>query len=125
MKATEVNFLKFLKQPNQFVIPIYQRTYSWNLKQCQQLWLDLIKASDEEVSGHFVGSIVYIEGSIYQVASVPQLLVIDGQQRLTTLSLFLSAFGKISEELGISLETTRKKIESYFLFNNEEDLSWH
>jgi uncharacterized protein with ParB-like and HNH nuclease domain len=121
MKATEVNFLKFLKQPNQFVIPIYQRTYSWNLKQCQQLWLDLIKASDEEVSGHFVGSIVYIEGSIYQVASVPQLLVIDGQQRLTTLSLFLSAFGKISEELGISLETTRKKIESYFLFNNEED----
>lgn len=121
MKATEVNFLKFLKQPNQFVIPIYQRTYSWTLKQCQQLWLDLIKASDEEVSGHFVGSIVYIEGSLYQVASIPQLLVIDGQQRLTTLSLFLSALGKVSEELEVSLETTRKKIESYFLFNNEED----
>jgi uncharacterized protein with ParB-like and HNH nuclease domain/predicted transport protein len=121
MKATEVNFLKFLKQPNQFVIPIYQRTYSWTLKQCQQLWADLLKASEEEVSGHFVGSIVYIEGSLYQVASVPQLLVIDGQQRLTTLSLFLSALAKVAEELEVPLETTRKKIESYFLFNNEEE----
>jgi uncharacterized protein with ParB-like and HNH nuclease domain/predicted transport protein len=121
MKATEVNFLKFLKQPNQFVIPIYQRTYSWTLKQCQQLWHDILRATDEDVSGHFIGSIVYIEGSLYQVASVPQLLVIDGQQRLTTLSLFLSALGKVAEELGVQLETTRKKIESYFLFNNEEE----
>ena len=122
MKATEVNFLKFLKQPNQFVIPIYQRTYSWSLKQCQQLWHDILRAAaDEDVSGHFIGSIVYIEGSLYQVASVPQLLVIDGQQRLTTLALFLSALGKVAEELDVQLETTRKKIESYFLFNNEED----
>ena len=121
MKATEVNFLKFLKQPNQFVIPIYQRTYSWTLKQCQQLWHDILRATDEDVSGHFIGSIVYIEGSLYQVASVPQLLVIDGQQRLTTLSLFLSALGKVAEELDVQLETTRKKIESYFLFNNEEE----
>jgi uncharacterized protein with ParB-like and HNH nuclease domain/predicted transport protein len=121
MKATEVNFLKFLKQPNQFVIPIYQRTYSWTLKQCQQLWQDILRAAEDEVSGHFIGSVVYIEGGLYQVASVPQLLVIDGQQRLTTLSLLLTAFAKVAEESGIQLETTRKKIESYFLFNNEED----
>jgi uncharacterized protein with ParB-like and HNH nuclease domain len=88
MKANETNFLKFLQHPNQFVIPIYQRTYSWTLKQCQQLWHDIVRAAeDKEISGHFVGSIVYIEGGLYQVASVPQLLVIDGQQRLTTLSL--------------------------------------
>jgi len=121
MKATEVNFLKFLKQPNQFVIPIYQRTYSWTLKQCQQLWNDIMRAADDEVSGHFIGSVVYIEGGLYQVASVPQLLVIDGQQRLTTLSLLLTAFAKVAEELGVQLDTTRKKIESYFLFNNEEE----
>ncbi len=121
MKATEVNFLKFLKQPNQFVIPIYQRTYSWTLKQCQQLWSDILRAADEEVSGHFIGSIVYIEGGLYQVASVPQLLVIDGQQRLTTLSLLLSALGKIIDELDVAIDTTRKKMESYFLFNNEEE----
>lgn len=121
MKATEVNFLKFLKQPNQFVIPIYQRTYSWTLKQCQQLWQDILRAADEDISGHFIGSVVYIEGSLYQVASVPQLLVIDGQQRLTTLSLLLTALGKAIGESGTQLETTRKKIESYFLFNNEEE----
>jgi uncharacterized protein with ParB-like and HNH nuclease domain len=98
MKATEVKFLKFLQQPNQFVIPIYQRTYSWTLKQCQQLWNDIIRAAeDKQVSGHFVGSIVYIEGGLYQVAAVPQLLLIDGQQRVTTLSLLLSALGKAIE----------------------------
>ncbi|MGG6241773.1 GmrSD restriction endonuclease domain-containing protein [Nodosilinea sp. AN01ver1] len=123
MKATEVNLLKFLKQPNQFVIPIYQRTYSWTLKQCQQLWTDIIRvAQDEDVSGHFVGSIVYIEAGLYQVASVPQLLVIDGQQRLTTISLLLSALGKaIGASAEEDLEITRRKLENYFLFNNEEE----
>lgn len=125
MKATETNLLTFLKQPNQFVIPIYQRTYSWTLKQCQQLWHDILRAADDEVSGHFIGSVVYIESGLYQVASVPQLLVIDGQQRLTTLSLFLSALGKVAEELGVQLETTSKKIKSYFLFNNEEEGEEH
>jgi uncharacterized protein with ParB-like and HNH nuclease domain len=66
MKATEINLLKFLKQPNQFQIPIYQRTYSWTLKQCQQLWQDLVRLSQEDkVTGHFVGSIVYIEAGLY------------------------------------------------------------
>lgn len=122
MKATEINFLKFLQQPNQFVIPIYQRTYSWTIKQCQQLWNDIIGAAlDDTISGHFVGSIVYIEGGLYQVASVPQLLVIDGQQRLTTLSLILTALVKVVEELDEKLEPSPKKIENYFIFNNQED----
>lgn len=47
MKATETNLLKFLKEPKQLVIPIYQRAYSWNLKQCQQLWNDIIKVAQE------------------------------------------------------------------------------
>ena len=122
MKATETNFLKFLKEPKQFVIPIYQRTYSWTLKQCQQLWHDIIRAAeDETISGHFLGSVVYIERGLYQVTSVPQLLIIDGQQRLTTLSVLLAALGKALEESGEKLETSRRKIESYFLFNNEEE----
>lgn len=123
MKATEINLLKFLKQPNQFVIPIYQRTYSWTLKQCEQLWRDIIRvAKDEDISGHFVGSIVYIEAGLYQVASVPQLLVIDGQQRLTTISLLLSALGKaIGASTEEDLDISRRKLENYFLFNNEEE----
>ena len=98
MKATETNCLKFLNGLKQFVIPIYQRTYSWTLKQCQQLWHDIVRAAeDEAVSGHFIGSVVYIERGLYQVTSVPQLLVIDGQQRLTTISLLLAALGKAIE----------------------------
>lgn len=122
MKATETNCLKFLKEPKQFVIPIYQRTYSWTLKQCQQLWQDIvIAAMDETVSGHFIGSVVYIERGLYQVTSVPQLSIIDGQQRLTTLSILLAALGKAIEASGEILEINRRKIDNYYLFNNEEE----
>jgi len=62
MKATETRFLPFLQGTKQFIIPIYQRTYSWTQTQCQQLWDDVRRAgSDEKISGHFVGSIVYID----------------------------------------------------------------
>jgi len=122
MKATETNCLKFLKEPKQFVIPIYQRTYSWTLKQCQQLWHDItIAAMDETISGHFIGSVVYIERGLYHVTSVPQLSIIDGQQRLTTLSILLTALGKAIDASGESLEINRKKIEHYYLFNKEEE----
>lgn len=122
LKATEINLLKFLKQPNQFVIPIYQRTYSWTLKQCQQLWSDVVKiAEDADNSGHFVGSIVYIEAGLYQVASVPQLLVIDGQQRLTTITLLLTALGRAISAAGDQASINRRKLGNYYLFNAEEE----
>lgn len=122
MKATETKLLKFLKEPKQFVIPIYQRTYSWTLQQCQQLWHDILRAAgDETESGHFIGSIVYIEHGLYHVTSVPQLLIIDGQQRLTTLLILLASLGKAIEAAGNNLEISRKKIENYYLFNNQEE----
>jgi uncharacterized protein with ParB-like and HNH nuclease domain/predicted transport protein len=123
MKATEANFLKFLQGTKQFIIPIYQRTYSWTLSQCQQLWDDIQHAAkNDSVSGHFVGSVVYIERGLYQISSVPRLLVIDGQQRLTTISLILSALGKVIEETRPEgIDITRKKINNYYLFNSEEE----
>lgn len=84
MKATEAKLLEFLKKAAQFVIPIYQRTYSWGEKECQQLWDDIIRAGkNDKVPAHFVGSIVYVEKGLYQVSSQSPLLVIDGQQRLS------------------------------------------
>jgi uncharacterized protein with ParB-like and HNH nuclease domain len=72
-----VNLMNFLKGPKQFIIPIYQRTYSWTLKECGQLWDDIIKTGgNDKVAGHFVGSVVYIERGLYQVSSIAQLLVI-------------------------------------------------
>jgi uncharacterized protein with ParB-like and HNH nuclease domain len=121
MKATESNFLKLLEGRKQFIIPIYQRTYSWTLEQCEQLWDDICWAAENDsVAGHFIGSIVYIEKGLYQVTSVPQLMVIDGQQRLTTIFLLLAVLGKTLMERNEEAEITRKKINNYYLFNSEE-----
>ncbi|WII36243.1 DUF262 and DUF1524 domain-containing protein [Paenibacillus thiaminolyticus] len=122
MKASETNFLKFLQGTKQFIIPIYQRKYSWTINQCKQLWNDILRAAhDENIKGHFVGSVVYVEKGIYQISSIPQLLVIDGQQRLTTLSLLLRAFAKVIEERNEEFEMTKKKLINYYLVNNEEE----
>jgi len=95
MKATEAKLLEFLKKAAQFVIPIYQRTYSWGEKECQQLWDDVIRAGkNDKVPAHFVGSIVYVEKGLYQVSSQSPLLVIDGQQRLTTVTLLIEALAR-------------------------------
>lgn len=68
MKATEAKLLDLLKNSPQFVIPIYQRTYSWLEKECRQLWDDILRAGhDAAVNAHFVGSVVYIQESVYQV----------------------------------------------------------
>ena len=118
MKATEVNLLTFLAQSSQFVIPIYQRTYSWTEAQCRQLWDDVMRAgSDNSIRAHFIGSIVYIAKGQYQVARQTSLLVIDGQQRLTTISLIIESLARHlgdSEPLeGFSAE----KLRSYHLLN--------
>ena len=95
MKATEAKFLDFLKKSPQFVIPIYQRTYSWTERECRQLWDDILRTGrNDDIAAHFVGSIVYIEKGLYQVSSQSPLLVIDGQQRLTTVMLILEALAR-------------------------------
>ena len=91
------------------------------MKQCQQLWYDIERLTkNESLASHFMGSVVYIEKGLYQVTMVPQLLVIDGQQRLTTVSLMLAALGRILEERQIRTEISKKKIEDYYLFNSQE-----
>ena len=119
MKATEVPVTKFLQKTQQFLIPIYQRTYSWTEKQCEQLWEDIVSAATRDRPSHFLGSVVYVEEGLFQVSDVSQLLVIDGQQRLTTITLLFAAFARAIDEKGSS-ETTAKKISNYFLFNSEE-----
>ena len=100
MKATEAKLLDFLKKSPQFIIPIYQRTYSWTEKECKQLWEDILRTGgNDDISAHFVGSIVYIEKGLYHVTSQSPLLVIDGQQRLTTLTLLLTAMARALDKL--------------------------
>lgn len=122
MKATEAKLLDFLKKSPQFIIPIYQRTYSWSEVQCQQLWTDVLRAgSNDSIGGHFIGSVVYIEQGLYQVSSQSPLLVIDGQQRLTTAMLMLEALCRYLDEGEPVDGFSAKKLRNYYLLNPLED----
>lgn len=126
MKATEAKLLEFLKKSPQFVIPIYQRTYSWTEKECRQLWEDIHRAgANDDISAHFIGSVVYVEKGLYSISSQSPLLVIDGQQRLTTVSLIIAALANaIGEGEPIEGFSTRK-LRNYYLLNPEEEGERH
>lgn len=118
MKATEAKLLEFLKKSPQFVIPIYQRTYSWTEKECQQLWDDIIRSgSKPEIKAHFMGSVVYVEKGLYSVSSQTPLLVIDGQQRLTTITLLIAALTEVIGEQEPLEDFSRNKLKGYYLTN--------
>ncbi|GHR70118.1 DUF262 and DUF1524 domain-containing protein [Helicobacter pylori] len=117
MEAHAIPLLKFIKdnQKNQLVIPIYQRVYSWEKEQCKQLWDDIIKiGGDDKMDGHFIGSILYVLDGITH--SDNALLIIDGQQRLTTITLLLTALRN-----HLSDEVKRKEIENHYLINSDKD----
>lgn len=122
MKATEKPILKFLEGPKQFFVPIFQRRYSWEQKNCQQLWTDVLNAGeDDKMAWHFLGSIVYLEPEVQNTGSLSEYLVIDGQQRLTTLSLLLLALSRSIREEDDDIGITPNQISNYYLFNNEVD----
>lgn len=121
MIAREAKLLEFLKKSPQFVIPIYQRTYSWGIKECRQLWDDILRTGrNDSVSAHFVGSIVYVEKGLYSVSSQSPLLVIDGQQRLTTVSLLIEALARSLGESEPLEGFSARKLRNYYLLNPEE-----
>ena len=121
MKAVEANFLKFLKKSDQLEVPIYQRTYSWTRPECLQLWSDIVRASHKDVSGHFIGSVVYIDTGIYQVSGANAIEIIDGQQRLTTLSLLLLALTRALDGDGSASAGTARKLMKDYLLQEEDD----
>ena len=131
MKATEAKLIEFLKKSPQFVIPIYQRTYSWTEKECRQLWDDIVRTGrDDKLVAHFIGSIVYVEKGLSNLTTQEPLLVIDGQQRLTTLTLLLAALAKALEKLEEGLREpvdgfSPRKLRNYYLLNPEEEGERH
>lgn len=121
MKADATTLLGFFEenQNNQFIIPIYQRLYSWKKEQCEQLWDDIIKiGGNDKMNGHFIGSILYVR--VDDTHSSP-LLIIDGQQRLTTITLlFIALRNHLSDEDELLEKFSRKKIENRYLINSDE-----
>ena len=127
MIAGQANLLEFIKKSSQFAIPIYQRSYSWTEKECRQLWDDILRTgNDDKIAAHFVGSIVYIQKGLYHVTGHTPLLVIDGQQRLTTITLILAGLAETIENLPANRREPHdgfspRKIRNYYLLNPEEE----
>ncbi|GAA9460723.1 DUF262 and DUF1524 domain-containing protein [Helicobacter pylori] len=124
MKADVTPLLKFIEdnQKNQLVIPIYQRVYSWEKEQCKQLWDDIIKiGGNDKMDGHFIGSILYVLDGIY-TTSHNELLIIDGQQRLTTITLLLTALrDHLNDEDEFLKKFSCQKIQNRYLINSDKD----
>lgn len=121
MKASEKKITKLFAETNtQFIIPVYQRSYNWEEKHCQILFKDIKKISeDKEIVSHFMGSIVYIHNGIYETGEITQLDIIDGQQRITTLTLlFLAIYYKLKE---LQNERKANKIYNQYIINQFVD----
>ena len=96
MKGSETKLLEYMEgAKKRFVIPVYQRNYDWKTENCKQLYDDLVKVVKKHRNSHFFGSIVssYLPNGRYT-----EYLVIDGQQRLTTVSLLLLAMYNLIKE---------------------------
>ncbi|GAA7784925.1 DUF262 and DUF1524 domain-containing protein [Helicobacter pylori] len=123
MEADVTTLLNFIKgnQNNQLVIPIYQRLYSWEKEQCKQLWDDIIKiGGDDKMDGHFIGSILYVIHDAKYSNNV--LLIIDGQQRLTTITLLLTALrDHLNDEDEFLGKFSRQQIQNRYLINSDKD----
>lgn len=127
MKAVDSHLLTLLKKSSQFVVPIYQRVYSWQESECEQLWSDIIRAgSNEKLGAHFTGSIVYVAKDQSTNTSSQPDLIIDGQQRVTTVTLLLAALAERLEQLPEDQREpwegfSPKKIRNRYLLNDDED----
>ncbi len=107
MKGSECKFVKYMEgSDKRFVIPVYQRNYDWKTENCKQLYDDLVKIVKGERKSHFFGSIV----SVYNPdGHNEEFLIIDGQQRLTTVSLLFLAMYNLIDKGVMSSETSNLK----------------
>jgi uncharacterized protein with ParB-like and HNH nuclease domain len=116
MKANELQINNFLQAPNvQFVIPVYQRNYDWKNVECKELLNDIISVETENRGTHFIGSIVFIHEGTYSTSEVKELVIIDGQQRLTTINILYVALYRFAKDTNRTQDSER--LYNMFLTN--------
>lgn len=114
MNAKEGYILRFLDGADKkFIIPVYQRIYSWRVTNCELLFNDLMSVYQNKYNSHFFGSIVYVENDI---GGCNEYVIIDGQQRITTVSLMLLAIRNYVVDNHVATEKINpQKITKAFL----------
>ena len=108
MEANDLALQEFLtKNKTQFVIPVYQRNYDWKQSQCKQLLKDILDVGRVgSTDTHFIGSIVFIHDGVYTTSEVKPLVIIDGQQRLTTITLIFLALYHFAKQNNMEAKAT-------------------
>ena len=120
MKAQNCRFTNLIEGSKQFIIPVFQRDYCWKSEQCDQMWNDVLRARER---GHFIGSIIYVDADTGS-ATFQRWSLIDGQQRLTSLTLLLTALRDYIIETGWEGTVDSpavNKINGNFLKNANEE----
>ena len=117
MKANETKVEDFLSSnKTQFVIPVYQRNYDWSTSQCKQLLDDILEVgTSKKMNAHFIGSLVYVHDDVYTATRIKELTIIDGQQRITTLTLIYLVLHRLAIEL--KDESLVSEINETYLIN--------
>src|SRR5579863_10013193 len=122
MRAEKQTLRDTLGGQNRYIIPVFQRYYSWKQPNWQQLWEDLAAMADPQARHqHFMGTLVFVPEPHYSY-KLPAYHVIDGQQRLVTLSLLLCALRNIAKEKGYA--NLASEIENTYLvhpFKSDEE----
>ncbi len=119
MDARKGNIYEILNGNKQFLIPVYQRYYSWDIEQCTRLWNDIVEMQKKGKVGHFVGSIVNIAEQAMPTG-VQKYMIIDGQQRMTTLSLLLLALRDYAIKNPDDTTINARRIDNMLLKNEYE-----
>ena len=120
MQASETKLQKIIEGTQQYVVPLFQRPYSWKKSEWEALWSDLVELYDlDNPRSHFLGSIVTMLTNTAP-EGVSKYLLIDGQQRLTTILILLSA---LRDSVKQSEDNLALEINNKFLVNPYEDKS--
>lgn len=119
MDARKGNIYEILNGNKQFLIPVYQRFYSWDIDQCKRLWNDILEMQRKGKVGHFVGSIVNIAEQAMPTG-VQKYMIIDGQQRMTTLTLLLLALRDYAIMNPSDTTINARRIDNMLLKNEYE-----
>jgi uncharacterized protein with ParB-like and HNH nuclease domain len=115
LQTSAIRLIEYFDGRKQSVIPLFQRPYTWDNEQWKTLWNDILacRSSDEKLSPHFMGAIVSLSVTTTPVG-VNKHLIIDGQQRLTTVSLLLCALRPFMDD------KVRDRIQDFLINRHDE-----